>query len=178
MTESDELVDVRRRFPVGGRVRGRVSSVPWSPGQTGLFVDLGSGSYGFVDVLHLPEDPQRWPSVGHEGCFEILPHRSGRIRLSPLDAEMRSKDYRLYSRSAEEWAAITHRYPIGSVVAGVVTDVVPRDLEYEVRIGDVWSTAEYSDMAPVVGTVGSYVVTRHLESIRQVRVEPVPGTTH
>jgi hypothetical protein len=178
MDELNELVEARRRFPVGDSVHGRVSTVPWGPGRAGLFVDLGSGSYGFVDVLHLPEDPKQWPPVGHEGCFEVLPHQPRQIRLSPLDAEMRSTSYRLYSTSAEEWAAIIQRYPIGSVITGVVTDVAPRTLEYSVRFEDVWSTAEYNEIPPVVGTVGSYVVTRLLQSIRQVRVEPGPEPTH
>ncbi|MFI5934324.1 HAD-IA family hydrolase [Actinoplanes sp. NPDC051494] len=97
----DELTLARRRFPVGDRVRGRVSAVPWGPGRTGLFVDLGAGPDGFVDVLHLPEDDSRWPAVGHEAVFEILQHRPGQVRLLPLDPAVPPA-----TRSGEEWAAI------------------------------------------------------------------------
>jgi hypothetical protein len=172
VAEWDELVEARRRFPVGDRVRGRVSAVPWGPGRTGLFVDLGSGPGGFVDVLHLPEDSQGWPPVGYEGFFEVIQHRPGQVRLFPLDAGMRPKGDRPHLPTAREWETITDRYPLGLLVTGVVTDVFARDREYGVRFDDVWSVAEYDDIAPAVGTAGSYVVTRHMESIRHIRVEP------
>jgi hypothetical protein len=172
MAESDELFDARRRFPVGDRVRGRVSAVPWGLGRTGLIVDLGTRPDGFVDVLHLPEDPNRWPPVGHAGFFEILQHRPGQVRLFPLDAGMRSKGYRVSRWTGEGWAAITKRYPLGSVTTGVVTDVFARDREYCVRFDDVWSAVEYDETPPTVGTVSSYVVTRHLEWTRRIIVRP------
>jgi hypothetical protein len=174
----EELVEARRRFPVGDRVRGRVSTMPWGPGRTGLFVDLGSGPTGFVDVLHLPEDPQRWPPVGYEGSFEIMQHRPGQVRLFPLDAGMRPEGGRAYLRTDGEWETITDRYPLGLVVTGIVTEVFAREREYCVRFEDVRSVMEYDDLPPVVGAVGSYVVTRHMESIRQIRVEPAPEPPH
>jgi hypothetical protein len=95
MVEADELSRARCRFPRGDRVRGHVSAVPWGPGRTGIFVDLDDELEGFVDVLLLPEDPDRWPLVGREGFFQVLQHRPGQVRLFPLDAGMRSKRYRV-----------------------------------------------------------------------------------
>ncbi|MEZ5191109.1 MAG: hypothetical protein R2734_00070 [Nocardioides sp.] len=50
----DELDAARLRFPVGDEIVGTVSRVPWGPGRTGIFIDLGDGAEGFVDVLSLP----------------------------------------------------------------------------------------------------------------------------
>ena len=174
MSQDDDLSEARRRFPRGDRVRGRVSAVPWGPGRTGLFVDLGLKPDGFIDVLHLPEDPSLWPSVGREGLFEVLQHRPGQVRLFPLDAGMRAKRYRTSKWSGPEWAAITERYPIGSKVIGTVTDVCLMDREYGVRFGDCWTLVEYDEAPAVIGAVDTYIVTRHLEWTRRIMVQPVP----
>jgi hypothetical protein len=137
-------------------------------------VDLGAEPEGFVDVLHLPEDPSRWPLVGREGLFEVLQHRPGQVRLFPLDAGMRSKRYRVSNWSGDEWVTITQRYPIGSMILGTVTDIVPGDREYAVRFEDFWSFVEYDNGHPTVGTVGSYTIMRHLESTRRIIIHPSP----
>src|SRR5690349_7014321 len=116
VVEADALSRARCRFPRGERVCGRVSAVPWGPGRTGIFVDLGEEPAGFVDVLLLPEDPDRWPLVGREGFFQVLQDCPGQVRLVPLDAGMRSKRYRVSNWTGEEWAAISQRYPVGSSV--------------------------------------------------------------
>ncbi|MEV0607911.1 hypothetical protein AB0I61_16265 [Polymorphospora rubra] len=172
MSDANELTEARRRFPRGDRVRGRVSAVPWGPGRTGLFVDLGAEPEGFVDILHLPEDADQWPPVGREGVFEVLQHRPGQVRLFPLDAGMRAKQYRVSNWSGEEWAAVTARYPVGSLVTGTVTDVFPSNRSYGGRFDDVTSWVEYDGTPPVIGHVGSYTVTRHLEWTRQLLVRP------
>lgn len=174
MFQDEDLSEARRRFPRGERVRGRVSAAPWGAGLTGLLVDLGSEPEGFVDVLHLPEDPDRWPSVGHEGLFEVLQHRPGQVRLFPLDAGMRGQRCRVSKWSGPEWAAITERYPVGASVMGAVTDVFLMDREYGVRFDDCWTAVEYDEVPPVVGTVSTYVVTRHLEWTRRIMIHPAP----
>ncbi|WP_157437871.1 hypothetical protein [Actinoplanes subtropicus] len=173
MSQAGELSEARHRFPVGDRVRGRISALPWGPGLTGLFVDLGAAPDGFVDVLHLPEDPGHWPSVGHEGLFEVLKHRPGQVRLFPLDASMRSKRYRVSLWPGNEWTAITARYPVGSVVTGTVTDLFLPDREYAVRFPDFWSVVQYDGAPPAVGSSGAYIVTRQLEWTRRLLVNPV-----
>src|SRR2546430_13640622 len=100
----DKLSAVRRRFPRGTRVRGRVSGFPAGVGRAGAAVDLGDAIPGWVDVLLLPEDPSEWPEVGRTGVFEVLQHRGDEIRLFPLDAGMRGQRCRYSRWSGPEWA--------------------------------------------------------------------------
>lgn len=81
MEPPDDLTIARRRFPVGSRVRARIEAVPWGPGRTGVVVDLGGPGHGFVDILHLPDNPEDWPPAGRVGFFEVLQHRPGEVRL-------------------------------------------------------------------------------------------------
>jgi hypothetical protein len=169
---ADELCATRLAFPVGDRVRGTVSAIPMGPGRAGVLVDLGRPPQGWVDVLHLREDPARWPAVGSTGLFEVLQHRPGQVRLFPLDAGMRGRRTRLFRWSGEEWTAITRRYPEGSVVLGTVTEVLPSSREYTVKFDDCWSAVEYDDVEPVVGWTGAFRVTRLLEWTHRILLKP------
>lgn len=77
-------------LPRGARLTGTVSELPWGPGRTGLFVDLGLPITGFVDLGHLPLDPEDWPDVGTVTEFEVTTVRfnftlrgAPQIRLRP-----------------------------------------------------------------------------------------------
>lgn len=77
-------------LPRGTRLTGTVSELPWGPGRTGLFVDLGLPIEGFVDLGHLPLDPEDWPGVGTVTEFEVTTVRfnfalrgAPQIRLRP-----------------------------------------------------------------------------------------------
>jgi hypothetical protein len=72
------------------------------PGRAGILVDLGQPPEGWVDVLHLPDDPALWPAVGKSGLFEVLQHRPGQVQLFPLDAGMRGQRVRYSRWSGEE----------------------------------------------------------------------------
>ncbi|MFF0659524.1 hypothetical protein [Micromonospora tulbaghiae] len=168
----NELFAARLAFPVGGRVRGTVSAIPMGAGRSGLLVDLGQLPQGWVDVLHLPDDPTVWPAVGKTGLFEVLQHRPGQVRLFPLDAGMRGRRTRVSRWSGEEWAAITRRYPEGTHVLGTVTNVFPGNREYTVTFDDCWSAVEYEDNAPSVGWAGSFRVTRLLEWTHRILLAP------
>jgi hypothetical protein len=133
-------------------VRGTVIAIPIGPGRAGVLVDLGQPPQGWVDVLHLPDDPTQWPAVGMTGLVEVLQHRPGQVRLFPLDAGMRGRRTRFPRWWGEDWAAITRRYPEGSVVAGTVTHVFPGNREYPVEFDDCWSVVEYEDIEPMVGS--------------------------
>jgi hypothetical protein len=111
LTTTDDLGAARLAFPVRDRVRGTVSAIPMGLGRTGILVDLGQPPQGWVDVVHLPEDPTHWPAVGVTGLFEVLQHRPGQVRLFPLDAGMRGRQTRFSRWAGEEWAEITRRYP-------------------------------------------------------------------
>ncbi|MEU5996718.1 hypothetical protein [Streptomyces sp. NPDC047197] len=77
-------------LPQGTRLTGTVSELPWGPGRTGLFVDLGLPIVGFVDLGHLPLTPADWPGVGTVTEFEVTtvrfnfePRGAPQIRLRP-----------------------------------------------------------------------------------------------
>ncbi|MFM9372219.1 hypothetical protein [Streptomyces sp. Da 82-17] len=72
-------------LPVGLRLPGTVSVIPWGAYLTGLFVDLGLPVPGFVDMVHLPREPEPWPAVGTAGTYEVL-----QVRLN-CEAESRSR---------------------------------------------------------------------------------------
>jgi predicted RNA-binding protein (virulence factor B family) len=72
-------------------VTGRVARTP-KPGALGLFVDLGREPEGFVDVLHLPREPDEWPRAGTDTTFEVLQHGPGQVRLFLLDDQSWSPD--------------------------------------------------------------------------------------
>ncbi|SEE42918.1 hypothetical protein SAMN05216483_6192 [Streptomyces sp. 2131.1] len=54
----------------GQSFTGTVVRVP-RPGAIGIFVDIGLGVGGFVDVLLLPEQREDWPPEGTVADFEI-----------------------------------------------------------------------------------------------------------
>ncbi|MFG1870560.1 hypothetical protein [Micromonospora arborensis] len=167
MLEPDKLDAARRRFPVGEHITGQVVRVPM-PGAMGLLVDLGQEPEGFVDVLVLPHEPADWPSVGTVTTFEVLQHRTGQVRLLPIDERFRSRTYLPSSLSHPEWLSIKARFPIGSVVAATVTHVFVSNREYVVRFEDCWSSLGWNGEAPKVGATGRYTVTRHLDDTRRV----------
>lgn len=140
-------------------------------GLAGVSVDLGQEPRGWVDMLHLPEDPDRWPPLGRAGFFEVLQHRPGEVRLFPLDAGMRATRCLASRWSGPERAAITRRYPIGSLVVGTVTDVFPGNRECLVACDDFRSSVEYDDVAPVIGTSGVFAVRRLPEWTRRIVLE-------
>ena len=78
----------------------------------------------------------------------------------------------LATASGEEWAAITRRYPEGSVVLGTVTEVLPGSREYTVKFDDCWSAVEYDDVEPVVGWTNAFRVTRLLEWTHRILLKP------
>lgn len=97
MTDQDPteltLEIARQLHPVGQRVTGKVTLIP-RPGTVGLFVDLGTNNppWGFVDVLHLPDNPDQWLALGTTAEFEVVSHthEGHQVRLVALDPEYRS----------------------------------------------------------------------------------------
>jgi hypothetical protein len=89
---------LRSRLTLGQRLQGTVLPTPWPAGATGIFVDLHLPVAGFVDVLLLPHDADRWPAVGTVTGFEIwwMDERP-QIRLKPADPAYLRDDY-------TEWA--------------------------------------------------------------------------
>ncbi|MFF5425658.1 MULTISPECIES: hypothetical protein [unclassified Streptomyces] len=84
---------LRGNLRFGQVLRGTVVKVP-SPGATGIFVDVGLGVGGFVDVLLLPEEAEQWPAEGTVTDFEVWWADSRRqIRLKPSAPQYLRKDF-------------------------------------------------------------------------------------
>ncbi|MFI5934323.1 hypothetical protein [Actinoplanes sp. NPDC051494] len=54
-----------------------------------------------------------------------------------------------------------------------MSDVYPSDRTYTVRFGECWSLVEYDGPPPTPGTLGTYLVTRHLEWTRRILLKPL-----
>lgn len=83
----------RRRLHFGQRFLGTVVRVP-SPGAIGIFVDIGLPVNGFVDVLLLPSEAERWPAEGTESEFEVWwADERLQVRLKPADPRFVREDF-------------------------------------------------------------------------------------
>lgn len=70
MITDAEWERIRGNLRFGQVLRGTVVKVP-RPGAIGIFVDIGLGVEGFVDVLLLPEPAEQWPVEGTITDFEV-----------------------------------------------------------------------------------------------------------
>lgn len=168
MRERDDLDAARLALPEGTETVGTVRPNDHA-GRIGVFVDLAPPYVGFVDVLDLPEEAERWPPGGVVTGFEVTQHRRGQVRLWPLDAVYRSaRDRR--TMTAEQWAAAKHAHPVGSTVTAAVEHVFRSNREYVVRLDGLWVGLPWTADAepPAVGDVGEYTVVRHAEATRRI----------
>ncbi|MFC8720486.1 hypothetical protein [Kitasatospora sp. NPDC057198] len=93
MVNHAEWAEIRRGLRFGQRLRGTVTAVP-RPGAIGVFVDVGLPVGGFVDVLLLPLDAERWPREGDEVEFEVWwADERPQLRLKPADPRLLSEDF-------------------------------------------------------------------------------------
>ncbi|MYS38993.1 MULTISPECIES: S1 RNA-binding domain-containing protein [unclassified Streptomyces] len=106
MVTEAEWTRIRRDLRFGQVVEGTVVRVP-RPGAIGIFVDIGLGVGGFVDVLLLPERSELWPTEGTVADFEIWWADSRRqIRLKPSDARYLRRDFTAFvERVRPHWPA-------------------------------------------------------------------------
>jgi ribosomal protein S1 len=84
---------LRPYIEIGQQFTGTVVWV-LRPGATGIGVDLGLPVDGFVDVLLLPFDADRWPAEGTVTDFKIwwMDDRP-QIRLVPVEPLYRREDF-------------------------------------------------------------------------------------
>ncbi|MFD0420977.1 S1 domain-containing protein [Streptomyces parvus] len=93
MVSAQEWEAPRRRLHFGQRFLGTVVRVP-RPGAIGIFVDIGLPVTGFVDVLLLPSEAERWPREGTESEFEVWwADERPQIRLKPTDPRFVCEDF-------------------------------------------------------------------------------------
>jgi hypothetical protein len=88
-----EWARIRGNLRFGQVLRGTVVKVP-RPGAIGIFVDIGLGVGGFVDVLLLPEQAEQWPTEGTITDFEVWWADSRQqVRLKPSDRQYLREDF-------------------------------------------------------------------------------------
>ncbi|MFF8727206.1 S1 RNA-binding domain-containing protein [Streptomyces sp. NPDC015171] len=93
MVTDAEWARIRRGLRFGQVFEGTVVQVP-RPGAVGIFVDIGLGVGGFVDVMLLPQESENWPAEGTVTDFEIWWADSRRqIRLKPTDSRYLRDDF-------------------------------------------------------------------------------------
>ncbi|MEV0976554.1 hypothetical protein [Streptomyces sp. NPDC049915] len=93
MVTDAEWARIREDLCFGQVFRGTVVKVP-RPGAIGFFVDIGLDVGGFVDVLLLPEQEERWPVEGTVADFEVWWADSRQqIRLKPSDPRYLREDF-------------------------------------------------------------------------------------
>ncbi|MFC1404559.1 MULTISPECIES: SUKH-3 domain-containing protein [Streptacidiphilus] len=102
----EEWNRVRGGLRFGQRLSGRVVRVP-RPGAMGIFIDVGLPVGGFVDVLLLPVDADRWPREGSVVEFEVWwADERPQLRLKPVDPCFLRDDFdRWQARMRPAWAA-------------------------------------------------------------------------
>jgi hypothetical protein len=107
--DADAWQHLRRQLRLGQALAGTVA---WMlrPGVAGIGVDLGFPAGGFVDVIHLPFDPGRWPALGTVTDFVIwwIDERP-QIRLMPADPRYRREDFDTWIRDQATPAAEAFR---------------------------------------------------------------------
>ncbi|MER7815470.1 hypothetical protein [Streptomyces sp. NPDC096153] len=97
MTTGAAWARTLRDLRFGQVFEGTVVKVP-RPGAIGIFVDIGLGFGGFVDVLLLPERADEWPVEGTVADFEIWwADRRRQIRLKPSDAGYLRSDFSAFA---------------------------------------------------------------------------------
>ncbi|MEU7579310.1 hypothetical protein AB0B50_17100 [Streptomyces sp. NPDC041068] len=111
-----EWARLRGELCLGQVLTGTVVGVP-RPGAIGIFVDVGLPVGGFVDVLLLPRDEERWPAEGDVAEFEVWwadEHRQ-QVRLKPTDPALLAEDFDEYvARWRPAWPSLVGR-PIDHV---------------------------------------------------------------
>jgi hypothetical protein len=172
----EALEAARRRLPVGQEVRGTVTLIP-RPGVIGLFVDLGEPPEGFVDVLALPADLQRWPPPGTTADFEVLQHRHGQVRLWPVDPRWGPPAADWPQRNAAAWEHTKSRYREGQLVSARTTELFISNREYAVAFEDQHAVLEWSHQPPTLGSIGRYRIKALLDRTQRILLSPVDSST-
>jgi hypothetical protein len=106
---ADAWQHLRPQLHLGQELAGTVA---WMirPGVTGIGVDLGLPAGGFVDFVHMPRDPGRWPALGTVTSFIIwwIDERP-QIRLVPADPHYRREDFDAWIQQQATPAAAAFR---------------------------------------------------------------------
>lgn len=107
--DQEEWDRLREHLYLGQILTGTVVWVPY-PGAIGVGIDLNMPVGGFIDVLLLPRDANRWPTVGSVGNFEIWwMNEYPQIRLIATDQFLMREDFNSWVREQDSGAPLEFR---------------------------------------------------------------------
>jgi small subunit ribosomal protein S1 len=113
-TQSDPWENITEKYPVGSRVKGKVTSIT----DYGAFVQLQEGVEGLVHVSEMSwtkrvRHPSKILSVGDEVEVMVL----------DLDTAQKRISLGLKQTTPNPWDTIAERYPIGTKIQGRIKNI-------------------------------------------------------
>jgi small subunit ribosomal protein S1 len=113
-TKSDPWVDVRSRYPIGLRLRGKVVSLA----DYGAFVELEPGVEGLIHISEMSwtkrvKHPSKVVAIGDEVDVLVL----------DVDPDNRKISLGMKQTEPNPWSLLEERYPPGTRVQGVVRNI-------------------------------------------------------
>ncbi len=142
-----ERAEVLQKLAEGMRLKGTVSSIV----DFGAFVDLG----GIDGLVHISE--LSWNHVNHPSeCVKV----GQDVEVMVLDVDMQRERISLGLKQTSEdpWRTLVKNYPVGSIIEGNVTKLVPFGCFVELGDG-IEGLVHISEMANVHVDIPSQVCT-------------------
>ena len=129
---------VRDRYPIGGRVRGKVVNIT----DYGAFVELEIGIEGLIHVSEMSwskrsKHPSKLLQIGQEVEAVVLDVDAGNRRIS----------LGLKQTAPDPWSTLPERYSVGSVISGRIRNLTDFGAFVEVEEG-IDGLVHVSDISP------------------------------
>lgn len=110
----DPWTSVQKRYPVGSRVRGKVSSLM----DYGAFVELERGVEGLIHISEMS-----WTKKISHPSKVVQPGESVEVVVLNVDPNHRRISLGLKQVMPNPWEQIKDKYPVGSIIKGQVRNV-------------------------------------------------------
>ena len=110
----NERVEILAKLSKGMRLKGTVSSIV----DFGAFVDLG----GIDGLVHISE--QSWNHVNHPSEV-VKVGQEVEVEVLDVDLQRERISLGLKQTTPDPWVKLVENYPVGTIVDGTVTKVVP-----------------------------------------------------
>lgn len=133
---SDPWLSVDEKYPVGGRVKGKVVSIA----DYGAFVELEEGIEGLVHVSEIdwssrPKHPSKYLSIGENVDAVVL----------RVDRDERRISLSIKQMKPSPWELVSERYSIGQKAAGKIRSItefgafvgLPEGVDGLIHISDI-----------------------------------------
>ncbi len=141
--QEDPWATAAARFPVGAKVKGKVSGLA----DFGAFIALEAGLEGLVHVSQLS-----WTKHVKHPSHELKQGQEVEAVVLDLDTKARRLSLSLRALQENPWATLEERYPIGATVKGRVKNVtdfgvflgVEEGIDGLVHVGDLsWERVKH-----------------------------------